>query len=109
MKHDDDYGPNRDGIFPQVDPDNDPIPYVDGTAAYLVGTRAGSIFIMRDKTWRYVPNMDIYQKLLDGTPKGTVKVMTSWQFNHHKEGPPITDKDVNATLSLIKSYITTLT
>jgi hypothetical protein len=49
MKHDDDYGPNRDGIFPQVDPDLEPPKYMDGTASYLVGTRAGSMFILVDQ------------------------------------------------------------
>ena len=82
------YGLNRDGLFAQVVFDeeiNTSLP--DGTAAHDLG-RPGSIFILQNKSWRYIPSLELYTKILGDDPAGkyAVKVFTTWQFNHYKEG-----------------------
>ena len=88
---DDQYGPNRDGIFAQVVMDEPPPIFLDGTAAHDLGQER-SVFVMYNHTWRYIPNMEVYSKVLGKTRKGDVKVLTSWQFRHYPEGEAVVDE-----------------
>jgi hypothetical protein len=96
----DEMGHNRDGLFPQVELDNTLPQYLDGTAAHDLG-RAQSVFILYKQTWRYIPNVDIFLKLLGEAPKGSTKVMTTWQMQHYPEGEALTDKDVPVMQDLL--------
>lgn len=87
----DQYGPNRDGIFAQVVMDEPPPIILDGTAVHDLG-RERSVFVMYNHTWRHIPNMEVYSKVLGETRKGDVKVLTSWQFHHYAEGEALIDE-----------------
>ena len=85
---DDDIGStgNRDGLFPQVVLDDMLVlPFPAGTAAHDLGRHASVFILDKNQRWRYLPNVDLYDKLLGNAPRGAVRVMTSWQFRHMKE------------------------
>lgn len=84
----------QDGIFLQGALDVDVPKFVDGTAAHDL-SRDQSVYILFNKTWRYIPTVEMFNKLLGNSEKGAVKVLTSWQRRcHYPDGPDLTASEV---------------
>jgi hypothetical protein len=95
---------NRDGLFPQVVLDEVLPPLPDGTVAHDQ-SRERYIFALYKQTWRHVANMDMYHKILGEAAgvKGSVMVLTAWQFQHYPEGDVLTDAEVEELVRLRSS------